>query len=274
MKMRKALLPFTFISLSLLLFPMTSAGGNYIIIRANVNPMYIENEPIQIQAFIIVFRNNKPTDESATLHVEMKGINVNYSYSEDFTISGGRKATYALPSLKEGHYRITIFAQKGGINSQKIAFEIGVAKAPVPYSAHFSSDGKKFYFQSLRLNETGQIDPDFPFTIKLYSWIPPNSATLIRTIKNVTEITISIPSSIRKSGGIAIVDVIDRWGWKNSATMDLSSFSFAGISAMYDYGYKYREPFWSRRLSMLFASILVIVVAIAAIFFFVRWYNA
>jgi hypothetical protein len=83
----------------------------------------------------------------------------------------------------------------------------------------------------------------------------------------------SIPSSVRKSGGIVIIDIIDKWGWKNSATMDLSSFSFTGIPEMYDYGYKYREPFWSRRLPLILLSILGAIACFVAIFLLSRWYH-
>ena len=251
----------------------SASGGNYIIIRANVNPLYIAHEPVQIQAFILVFRNGKPTDESATLHVEVKGINVNYEYSEDITIPGGRRKTYSLPALDEGRYRITLFARKGGVSSQKMAFECGVTKAPVPYDAHFSPDGKKFYFKSLRLNETGQINKNYTFTLKIYGWVPPNEATLIRTIKNVTEITVTMPSQLVHSGGIAVVEIRDKWGWINSATMDMSSFNFAGIPAQYDYGWHAREPFWSRRLPMLASAIIFIILAIIVIYFMSRWYR-
>ncbi len=265
---------FPFIILAILFIPLVSAsGGNYIILRANVNPLYIAHEPVQIQAFILVFRNGKPTSESAILHVEVKGINIKYSYSEDITIAGGRRETYSLPALDEGHYKIMFFAQKGGVNSQKISFECGVTKAPVPYSAHFSPDGSKFYFMSLKLNETGQTDKNYTFTLKLYSWSPPNEASLIQTIENVTEITLPIPSTISHSGGIAIVDIRDKWGWINSATMDLSSFNFAGIPCMYDYGWQMREPFWQRRLPMLAASIITIIASIFIIYYLTRWYH-
>jgi len=262
-----------FLLIILFLPSSLAAGGNYIIIRANVNPLYIAHEPVQIQAFILVFRNGKPTDESATLHVEVKGINVNYEYSEDITIPGGRRKTYSLPALDEGRYRITLFARKGGVSSQKMAFECGVTKAPVPYDAHFSPDGKKFYFKSLRLNETGQINKNYTFTLKIYGWVPPNEATLIRTIKNVTEITVTMPSQLVHSGGIAVVEIRDKWGWINSATMDMSSFNFAGIPAQYDYGWHAREPFWSRRLPMLASAIIFIILAIIVIYFMSRWYR-
>ena len=261
------------IILFILFLPYASAGGTYIIIRANVNPMYIAGEPVQIQTFILMFRNGKPTDESATLVINVKGINVNYSYNQEITITGGKIHTYNLPPLDEGHYKISIFARKGGVNSQNIAFEFGVTKAPVPYDAHFSSDGSKFYFKSLRTNETGEIDQKYPFTLKLYGYTHGGGEAIIKTITNVTEITIRIPSSIKKAGGIAIVDVIDCYGWKNSATMDLSSFYFTGIPEMYDYGWKYREPFWSRRLPYIVGGVIALIISIVVIFYLTRWYR-
>ena len=263
---------FLFFLLSILFFASFSsaANNNFIIIRANVNPMYIEGESVQIQAFILVFRSNKPTDESATLHIEIIGKNIEYNHKEEFTIHGGRIKTYSMPALKEGYYKVIIFATKAGLSSQKILFEFGVTKAPVPYSAYFTNNGKKFYFKSLRINETGEIDPNYPFTLKIYSWTPPNEATLIRTIKNATEITVSIPSSIRKSNGIIIVDIIDKYGWKNSATMDLSSFLFTGIPKMYDYGYRYREPLSSTNIFYIITGIIIIIGLLVLYWKFMR----
>ena len=263
------------ILISVLLFlPAYSSagGGNYIIMRANVNPLYIEGESIFIQAFILVFKNNKPTDESATLHIKIQGLNVNYSYSEETILRGGKRESIYLPALQEGHYKITLYAEKGTLKSRTFTFDFGVSKPPVPYSAEFSPGGSKFYFKSLKLTENGTIDPNYPFTLKFYSMQHGGGETLVRTITNVTELTMKIPESWRH--GILIVEVIDKWGWKNSATMDLSSFSFTGIPLMYDYEYALREPFRSHHWKYIIVSILIFLLIMFSLFVFIRWYNA
>ena len=254
----------------LLLLPSVHAGSNYIILRANVNPMYIEGESIQIQAFILVFHANKPTDESAILKVSIQGIDINYNYNEEITIRGGRKSTFNLVSLKEGHYKITIYAKKGSLRSQIMTFEFGVTKAPVPYSISFSPGGKKVYFKSLKLNENGTIDTNYPFTLYVNSFIHGEGEVLIKTIRNATNISFSIPETAKH--GVVTVDVVDCFGWKNSATMDLSSFSFTGYPISFDYDYRLREPFKSRTLLHIAITIITILLCVVAFVVIGRYY--
>ncbi len=259
------------IIITLCFFSFHASASNYIIIRTNVNPMYIEGDPIRIQVFILVFRNNKPTDETAEIIIKISGIGINYSYEEHVTIRGGRRYTISLPSLKEGHYYISIQAIKGNMKSQKIKVEFGVTKAPIPYSIHFSPDGSKLYFTSLKLNQTGVPDPDYPFTLYIYASSHGTGEVLIRTIKNVTKLTLSIPSSWRS--GTLIVDVVDIYGWRNSATMDLSTFSFEGIPAMYDYEYMLKEPFKSRTLQRAATAFIILIILIILFIIFAGAYN-
>ena len=255
----------------LLIIPASHAAkGDFIILRCDVNPLYIENESVFIRAFVLVFRDGRPTDEGATLQVEIQGLNTEYSYSKKIDIKGGRRTTVSLPALKEGHYRIKITAVSGGMKSQTASFEFGVSKPPVPYRVYFNQDGSKVHFVSMKLNETGQPDPKYPFTIKIWYSQYGEDAVLIKTIHNVTEITIDIPSSIRRSLGIVYVDVIDCYGWKNSASMDMQNFYFTGMPISYAYGYRYMEPFKSRLWHQALIALFIILIIIVLIFFIAR----
>ena len=268
--MKKQIFPLILTVLLILPAMCVSATSNdYIILRARVNPMYIAGETVHVQAFSLLFRGNKPTDESTTLHIKVEGINLQYSYIEEANIGSGRLHTISLPALNEGHYRIIFFAQKGGLKSQYLGFEIGVTKAPIPYTCNFSPDGRKIYFTSQRLDRNGSIDKDYPFTLYISTYSHGGGETLVRTIENVTNITINTPTN----HGIVIVDVVDIYGWRNSATMDLSSFSFTGWPVQYDFEYLYRDPFKSHRIYHFIEAIIGILIMFAFIYLLARWYR-
>lgn len=263
-----------FVMLLVLLLPAAfpvNAGSNFIIIRAEVSPLYIVGESIQIRAFALVFRDGKPTDESATLSVKLKGIDTKYNANYTYTIRGGKKATYYLPALEQGYYKIKIQATKGTLKSQTMTFEFGVTHAPVPYFLEFSPGGDKIYFKSLRHDENGSIDPNYPFTLYIYQMQHGAGETLINTLKNVTNITYTIPKQLRS--GIISVEVVDCYGWRNSASIDLSSFSFSGEPVMYDYEWRERYPIAERTLKQIGITIAIIILLFIALFIFVRWYE-
>ena len=269
MKMKKLAM---LLLLLFLLLPHAHAKSDYIIIRCNVNPLYIVGESIQIQAFILVFRNGKPTDESATLKVTVTGIDVNYERQEQFQIKGGKLRNFFLAALnEEGHYKIRIYAEKGVIKSQTMSFEFGVTHAPVPYFIEFSPGGEKLYFRSLKFDENGSIDPNYPFTLYIYQMEHGKGETLINTFKNVTNITYTIPKRLRR--GIISVEVVDCYGWRNSATMDFSSFSFSGEPIMYDYEWKERYPFKGRTWKQILVTVLVMAILLPLLIIIVRRYE-
>lgn len=243
-------------------FPLLCEGGSgdYIILRANVNPLYIADESIFIQTFILVFQNGKPTDNSAKLDITISSIDGNYSCHQTPEIHGGRRVTINLPAVSEGHYVIRIQAEKGGIKSQLVSFEFGVSKAPVPYSVYFNQDGSRVHFRSGRLNETGNFDEKYGFTLKIWYSQYGSDAVPVKIQTNVTHADISIPQSIRKSLGVVYVDVTDIYGWKNSDTMDLKSFSFTGMPETYAYGYQHMEPWASRTLIRVAIAAVIIAV--------------
>ncbi len=244
----------------------TAAGGDYIILRANVNPLYIAGESVFIQTFILVFQNGKPTDNSAVLDVTITEIGGNYSYHEQVNIAGGRQKTLNFPALDEGHYKMRIHAEKWGMRSQTISFEFGVSHAPVPYKVYFNSDGSRVHFRSGRLNETGNFDEKYGFTLKIWHSPYGSEAVPIKVLTNVTHADITIPRPIRKKLGVVYVDVIDIYGWRNSDTMDLSSFSFTGMPVSYAYGYQYMEPWASRTIARIIIAAAIILILFLFIF--------
>ena len=259
--MRKALVLLTLaLTFSPLLFTTSDAGGsNYVILRANVNPLYIAGESVFIQAFVLVFQGGKPTDMGAALDITIMEIGGNYTAHHVRDIRGGRKITINLPALDEGHYAINIRAECEGMKSQVLSFEFGVSKAPVPYSVYFNHDGSMVHFRSGRLNETGNYDERYGFTLKIWYSQYGSDAVPVKTLTNVTHADIRIPDSIRHSLGVVYVDVTDIYGWKNSDTMDLQSFSFTGMPETYAYGYRHMEPWASRTWSKIGIALFIII---------------
>ena len=251
-----------FLLLSLSYFPgnTDAEGGNYIILRAYAQPYYIENQSMQIMFYIVVFREGKPTNENVNVHIDITGINVNKTYSTVINIRGGKKVTEFLPGLPEGHYRIEIYAEKDNITSEPIKQDFGVTKPPVPYECFFDNDGSKIYFKSLQLNKTGDIDPNFTFTLYIYVYQHGTGETLVQTLTNTTKTVITIPDEWKQ--GIVYVDVVDRWGWRNSANADFQHMQFEGIPISYDYLYEQREPYQSRSWMWWIAAIIVIIAVL------------
>ena len=244
-----------------------SAGGDFVIFRANISPLYIENESVIVQVLAIPFQGNKPTGESSTVHVQISGINVKYNYSQQFTVHSGRAETLYLPALAEGHYDILLYAEWRSIKSKVVDQDIGVTKAPVPYSLTFTDDGSYIRFTSLKMNKTGVPDPNFPFRLEVYQYTHGGGESLVTVYTNVTNITIHVPDNWKT--GILYVEVVDCWGWRNSATINLAAMQFQGIPVSYDYHYAEREPFASRWPSYIAAS--MIGMAIVIYLLYRRW---
>ncbi len=241
-------------------------SSNYVIFRANIAPLYIENESVVIQVLSIPFENNKPVGESSTVHIILTGINVQYNYSQEFSVHSGRSKTLYLPALKEGHYNIQLWAEWRGERSYKVQQDIGVTKAPIPYSLAFSDDGSYIKFTSLKLNKTGVPDPNFPFRLEIYQFTHGAGESLVTTYTNITNITIHVPDNWKT--GILYVEVVDVYGWRNSATINLAEMQFQGVPVSYDYHYMQREPFASRYTYIVIFVLVGLIISIVAL----RWW--
>ena len=156
-----------------------------------------------------------------------------------------------------------LYAEWKGIKSKVVDQDFGVTKAPIPYSLSFSDDGSCIHFTSLKLNRTGVPDPKFPFRLEIYQYVHGSGESIVTTYTNITNITIHVPDNWKT--GILYVEVVDCWGWRNSATINLAQMQFTGIPLSYDYHYSQREPFSSRQPYYILISIVLLVFAIWAI---------
>ena len=216
-----------------------SGSSDYVIFRANISPMYIMNSTAPIQVLAIPFKNNKPVYATVQIHINIQGINVNYTYNQVIPVEAGMKKTIYLPAMNGGHYDIILYAQYMGIKSRVVDQDFGVVPAPLPYELTFNNDGSQIIFKSKVLNATGQIDPTTTFRLEIYLW-DGNTQNLVNIYQNITKITINVPRSWRH--GILIVDVIDKYGWHNGMGINLQEFQLQGFPVEYDYEQSRRYP--------------------------------
>lgn len=246
--------------LSFLFLPICEASGEYVIFRAWVSPMYIRNVSAPIKVMAIPFSNNKPLSDMVKISYMIEGLNVNYSYNGTINIHSGRTAIIYLPEMDLGHYFISMYAEYRGVKSRKVEQDFAVSPAPDPYDLYFTPDGSEIHFESLVLNETGEIDPKVTFRLEIYQYEHGIGESLVTTYDGVTNITIKVQESWKT--GILIVEVVDRWGWRNGMSIDLAHFRFVGVPVQYDYQYYNREPFASRQPLMIGITIVVILFII------------
>ncbi len=236
-------------------------SGNFVVFRANISPMYIQNTSAPIQVMAIPFQSNKPIYATLQIHVLIKGMNVNYNYSQTINVQTGIQQTIYLPAMKQGHYFISTWATWKGIKSQVISEDFGVAPPPEPYEVGFTNDGSQIYFKSKVLNSTGDIDPNVQFRLEIFLW-DGNQESLVSVYNNVTNLTINVPPNWKT--GILIVDVVDRYGWINGMSINLQNFQFQGYPVQYDYHQRERYPLagysWGWYLTAALGSAFALVI--------------
>ena len=245
----------------------TKANGDYVIFRADIPPMFIKNASSPVKVLAIPFEDNKPVYASVTIHIIVSGLNIHYTLNKSVSIYTGRGKIIYLNPMQEGHYNIKLWATWDGVQSITVNQDFAVSPAPEPYELYFDQDGSHIHFKSKVLNSTGQIDPNVTFHIEIWLW-DGSQESLVQTYNNVTNLTITVPPSWKS--GILIVDVVDRFGWRNGMTINLANFQFDGVPVQYDYHYAQREPFASRHLWYAGAALFTILVIA---FYIRRWYN-
>ena len=243
---------------TLIYFPGNThaSGGDYIIFRGQVAEMYIENAtaPVKVRA-VYYAANNIP--QSINIDIPFTVTGYNYSYSSQITLLSGHEALISLPPMPAGRYTIEIYATAQGISSEHLRQDFAVSPAPLPYEIALSDDGTHLYFSSKVLNETGQIDPNITFRVELYNYQMHVGEVLIRTY-NTTNMSIEIPASYRH--GILIIEVYDKYGWRNGNGVDISQAVYAGPPLQYDFDYKLREPYASRSMWYAAAAFISIII--------------
>lgn len=258
---KKTCLAITFL-ISFLFAPGIFAQGftsaDYIIFRGWISPMYIQNVSAPIKVMAIPYQNNKPFSAQLTVVYQVRGLNVDYELNGTESVISGRISVIYLPPMQQGHYEITIYARYGGVTSRKMTEDFAVSPPPDPYELSITPDGSVITFKSKVLNETGHIDPNVTFRLEIYVYEHGLSESLVTSYDGITNLTIRVPEEWRH--GILIVEVVDRWGWRNGMGIDISQFRFYGPPLQYDYYYSHREPFASRQIWYLVAAIVLIIV--------------
>ena len=258
MKLRVNKLIFLLAVLSLLYFPgnVQANSGDYIIFRAQIAEMYIENATAPMRVRAIYYASNSiPQSLDIEIPYTITGPD-NYKLQSSVTIRSGQDMTINLPPMHKGHYHIDIHAEAKGVSSEPLRQDFAVSPAPVPYELSLSDDGAHLFFRSKQLNETAQPDPNFPFTIEIYSYRLHAGESLVTKYSNISELDMDIPQEYRH--GIITIDIIDRWGWRNGDSVDISNSIFTGYPLQYDYDYQMREPYKSRT-PMYFAYALITI---------------
>jgi len=244
--------------------PNISGASNStgIILKANVSPLYIENQSIFMQLQALYFVNNIP--QGTMINYEIS-IFQNNNLIEKGDISGqnGMIINAQLNGLPVGLYSYSIVASSQGVISPINSGQFLVTYPPVSYTAYFLSNGK-FVFHSDQYTIKGKYDPNYTFTIVIQYIYVGGGSYIAHTFYNVTNMTFTPPNM----GQIVAVNIIDRWGWINSASINIAQMQFVGIPLTYDFSYYERSPY----SSVWWQNLLIDVIIIALIFLVLIWY--
>ena len=248
--------------------PMMAHGStvNGVILRADVNEMYIEDQPIPVQVQALYFVNSVPQSTSITLDVTVQNLSSSVSFSSVYNVSSGVPTFIYLRQLPVGVYSFTAYASALGQTSQQTDMEFLVAPPPVPYVASFVSGGL-FSFHSEMLNKTGHYNVNYTFTLDVYYQYPGGAAELVESYSNITNMTIRFPDE----GQTVVINVIDRYGWLNGMNINPSEGIFSGMPYSYDFNIVNQAPFSSvYAVNFIPVIIAVAIVTLVMLFFYRR----
>ena len=236
-----------------------ASSMNGIIFRANVNEMYIEDQPIPVQVQALYFQNSVPQSTSITVYVTISNLTSGQSFNSTFNVSSGVPQFVYLRSLPVGEYSFKAYASALGQSSQETNLEFLVAPPPVPYTASFVSGGL-FSFHSNIANKTGAYNVNYTFTLNIYYQYPGGGAEQVSSYRNVTNLTLKFPDD----GQIVVINVIDRYGWLNGMNINPSAGIFSGAPYTYDFNIVNQAPF----SAVYAANFIPVVIAIAIVTLF------
>jgi len=233
------------ISLLILVFisniPNTSKAYNStgIILKVNASPLYIENQSIVIEIEGLYFVNNIPQGTQINYQISIFQNN-NLVESNDISGQNGMIIYTQLNGLPVGLYSYSISASCEGVTSSINSGQFLVTYPPVPYTAYFLSNGE-FVFHSDQYTLKGKYDPNYTFTIVIEYIYAGGGSYTSNTFTNVTNMTFT-PTDM---GQIVAVNIIDKWGWINSASINIAKMQFTGTPLTYDFSYYQRSPYTS-----------------------------
>ncbi len=237
--------------------PVHASSVNGVIFRANVNEMYIENQPIPVQVQALYFQDSVPQSTTIIVAVTVQNLTSGGSYSAQFNVSSGVPQFIYLRSLPVGEYSFQAYASALGQTSQQFNEQFIVAPPPVPYYAAFTAGGV-FTFHSDMLNRTGHYNVNFTFTIDVYYQYPGGAAEEVGSYQNVTNLTTTFPDE----GQIVVINIIDRYGWLNGMNINPSEGIFSGFPYDYNFNIQNQAPFTSVYAGNFIADAMAIAIII------------
>ena len=242
-----------------------ASSMNGIIFRANVNEMYIEDQPIPVQVQALYFQDSVPQSTSITVYVTISNLTSGQSFNSTFNVSSGVPQFVYLRSLPVGEYSFQAYASSLGQSSQETNLEFLVAPPPVPYTASFVSGGL-FSFHSNIANKTGAYNENYTFTINVYYQYPGGGAEQVSSYRNVTNLTLKFPDD----GQIVVINVIDRYGWLNGMNINPSEGIFSGSPYTYDFNILNQQPFAAVYAANFVPDVIAIAIVTLFVLFFYR----
>ncbi len=255
-----------FIALTLLFLVAIATGtasGQESVLRVNVAPMYIENTSIYVQLEGLFAENNIPQAAALTYYLTIYSSNGSQIEGGSITQQNGVVFTYYLNGIPEGYYHLNVYFTTAGSNSSMETTYFIVSPPPVPYTAMFLSNGD-FLFHSDVLNTTGKPNQSYWFQVTISYQFQGGSSQTIGAF-NTTNMTFR-PAD---EGETVVVNIMDRYGWLNSAGINLQNDIFTGPPLVYSFA-AVPNPYSSVWYQNILIDVIIIVVLLGGIYLYVR----
>lgn len=255
----KSIISFMIMAMVIALFMTVvpvNGQGPQMIERANVAPMYIANQTIDVQVEGLYAISNVP--QAGSLSYTLSVLNENGTIVEtgNITEPNGLEFFYYFNGLPPGMYTFSAVFYINGISSQPIELNFLTSPPPIPYTAYIANGNGTFYFHSDEYNLTGAYNVSDPFTVVVAYQYPGGGAQTIG-IYNTTNFTFT-PENL---GQTVVINVRDKWGWQNSNHIDLQALEFTGTPYSYTFANSPPEPFGSSWWTNVLVIVFVIIIA-------------
>ncbi len=256
----------TLIALTLLLLVVVTTGtasGQENVLRVNVAPMYIANTSISVQLEGLFAENNIPQAAALTYYLTVYSSNGSQIEGGSITQQNGVIFTYYLNGISEGYYYLNVYFTTADSNSSLETTYFIVSPPPVPYIAMFLSNGD-FIFHSDVLNTTGKPNQSYWFQVTISYQFQGGGSQTVGTF-NTTNMTFK-PAD---EGETVVVNIMDKYGWLNSAGINLQNDIFTGPPLVYSFA-AVPNPYSSVWYQNILIDVLIIAVLLGGIYLYVR----
>jgi hypothetical protein len=234
------------------------------VLRANVAPMYIENQTVDVQVEGIYAINNVPQTSGLSYTLGVYDLNGTPIQAGNITEPNGLQFFYYFSGLSPGLYEFSTSFNVDGYSSAPVGMTFLVSPPPVPYTAYFLSNGV-FQFHSGVYNLTGAFNTSFPFSVTVAYQYPGGGSQTVAVFNNATNVTFT-PENL---GQTIVITVQDKWGWENSNNMNLAALQFTGSPYTYTFA-NLPQPYQSVWIYDIVGAVLLIVAIAFLIIVFSR----